>query len=436
MIQVTEYARITTSSASKPSLSCGIVSKATFDWLLDIVALWKGSNPVAIIDGHETIKLGSYVGFLQSPSGESIEVLPKTGIGQTESLRARKLLQKMLNAALNVTPNQAGPASLLRSQQPLHEWIMSKFLNELHDLVSKGIRFDYERVEEESPYIRGQLRVDLQQRQPPGRGHLFQIRHDIFTPNRLENRLLKTALEYVRIICKSSENWRLANELSHRLIGIPTEPVPRISIQKWSHTKLMTSYETVFPWCELILEKLNPDFQNGSHKGISLLFPMERLFEKYVEKSLEKQLKKGQVLKPQASEQSLVKHTPYGFHEPISMFKLIPDLILRDDSKTQILDVKWKILDQSALDGNEKYGISQPDLYQLYTYGHKYQDGKGHMMLIYPYHDKLTKPLPPFYLSNELALWVVPFNLEEQLLIAGDWINYFKLNSTLTAETK
>ncbi|WP_407692657.1 5-methylcytosine restriction system specificity protein McrC [Psychrobacter sanguinis] len=37
----------------------------------------------------------------------------------------------------------------------------------------------------------------VQLRQPAGRDHLFHISHDIYQPNRLENRLIKSALDYI-----------------------------------------------------------------------------------------------------------------------------------------------------------------------------------------------------------------------------------------------
>lgn len=425
MIQVREYGRITTVEGATQSLDCCVVSSATFEWIQDLATSWKGSDAVAAINGRHSLKLGSYVGFLQSPTGESIEILPKTNMGIEDPQAARKVLQRMLVTALGVKPREAGAADLMRIRQPLHEWIFSQFLHELQALVSRGLRFDYERTQEESRFIRGQLEIARQQRQPPGREHLFHISHDIFSPNRLENRLLKTALEYVCFVCKDSENWRLAHELSHRLAEVPVEAAPLQSLYQWKSNKLMQAYETVRPWCELILEKLNPNFQQGMHKGISLLFPMEQLFEKYVEASLTKNLAAGTRLKSQACSEYLLRHTPINSEITGNMFQLKPDLLLQSIVGNQVLDAKWKLVNQEAFMGGEKYGISQGDLYQLFAYGHKYQNGNGHMMLIYPKHDNFDHALPPFYYSDELAVWAVPFCLESASLVEGDWQESF-----------
>ena len=425
MHQVREYARITTDSALTPSLDCAVVSPATLDWLQDLAGRWSEGSPIAMINGHRSLKLGSYVGFLQSPTGEAIEILPKTGLGVEDPVMARRILQRMLMASLGIKPRTAGAASLLRMPEPLHEWIFSQFLAELQSLVSRGLRFDYQRVNEESRFVRGQLRLDQQQRQAPGRQHLFHISHDVFSADRLENRLLKTALSYVLTCCKSPENWRLANELSHLMDEIPATNEPLRLLPLWQSNKLMQIYDSVRPWCALILERLNPNFQKGHHRGIALLFPMEQLFERYVEVSLRRSHSLGSRLKPQPGSQYLLQHKLDGTDIAGSMFQLKPDLLLKSAFGDQVFDTKWKLLDERAANTEQKYNIAQSDLYQMFAYGHKYQNGSGHMMLIYPRHERFNDPLPVFWYSDSLALWVVPFCLETSSLISGEWEQYF-----------
>ena len=77
-----------------------------------------------------------------------------------------------------------------------------------------------------------------------------------------------------------------------------------------------------------------------------------------------------------------------------------------------MLDTKWKLLDQSLGGTKEKYGLSQPDFYQLFAYGHRYLPAEGEMQLIYPSTVRFNRPLPAFAFSPRLKLRVVPFHLE------------------------
>ena len=81
-----------------------------------------------------------------------------------------------------------------------------------------------------------------------------------------------------------------------------------------------------------------------------------------------------------------------------------------------ILDTKWKLIDQNAKydNGNvdNKAGISQGDMYQMFAYGHKYlKEGKGKLVLIYPKWINFVKE-ECFVLDDDLNLEVFPFNLD------------------------
>lgn len=427
MQQVREYATLTTDTRATRSLDCGVVSEATMDWLVDLGNRSNSKEPVLWLDQRRIVKLGSHVGYLRSPTGEAIEILPKTGLGQENPERARRVLQSMLQSALSLPAREIGAAELLRMNTPIHEWIFSQFLQQLSNLMSRGLRFHYEDVEDEGRYLLGQLQLARQLRQPPGKSHLFHIKHALFTPNRIENRLLKTALEYVRLQANTTENWRLANELSHRLEEIPAILNPLMALPHWQDSKLMQPYQAVHPWCQLILEQLNPNFQKGLHEGIALLLPMDKLFEKHVEACLRCSLPVGAQLIGQAASRYLLTHQPADKPQAERWFQLKPDLLLRSGSYFQVLDTKWKLLDQLANTSEHKYKISQSDLYQLYAYGEAYLGGSGDMMLIYPKHTGFDSPLPVFTFGDSLRLWAVPFCLETESLVPGEWVQFFPL---------
>lgn len=424
MIQVREYGTLTCDPEATASIDRGIVSPSTFDWLLGLQSSWKSSTSLLHQEGRHLLKLDSCVGFLQSPSGESIEILPKTQMErptQTELRSLRQLLRKMVLSTLRLKPREAGRASLRVLESPIHEWILSCFLAELATLVRKGLRSDYLRVEEESRFVRGRLEMTKQLRQRPDRAHWFHLRHDIFSPESVENRLLKTAVSYTLQLTKDSRNWQLASELAHLLQELPSYRNPLRHLPKWRSSKLMKAYSAVRPWCELVLEKFNPGFQQGHRKGVALLFPMFRLFEDYVGRVLQRQLPPSCSLTTQASGQFLVQHQPPGSEEVKSWFQLRPDFLLKSPEGVSLLDAKWKLLQVSS----GHYGLSQSDMFQLFAYGHRYMKGRGHMMLIYPAHQGFLQPPARLSMEEELHCWLVPFDLERECLVEGEWERYF-----------
>ncbi|MFM5229848.1 McrC family protein [Aeromonas media] len=415
-ITVREFASLTTGPVETPTLVRAHISQDDFDWLCspsdgtdaDVSALARLVDP-------QTLKLDNYVGVIELPSGQLIEILPKTASDGDDPSQGRRLLRQMLECALDLPPREVSEAVLQSFDAPLSEWVMARFLAALQHLVKRGVRSDYLRIEGEERFLRGQLDMVHQMRRPPGRAHHFALRYDLYLPDRAENRLLKLALVQVAAATQQPESWRLAQELRHLLAEVPASRDVAGDFRQWRDDRLMAHYRDVRPWCELILQRIMPMALRGEWRGISLLFPMEKLFERYVEADLRRQLLPGTTLRSQASSQSLCTH------QGKPMFELRPDLLLIHGEQRWVLDAKWKRLDGANREG--KYGLSQSDLYQLFAYGHKYLDGQRDqrdLVLIYPAWEHFKAPLAPFCFDmenrdndNRLRLWVLPFELGE-----------------------
>lgn len=414
LVTIREYAQLAT-NAVEPSLDKAQISDTAFNWLCELSAGFNRSGATLLqVEGRQSLKWDSYVGVLETPCGTRLEILPKHFEEGDCVKQSRALLRKMIQAALSLKPRQVSVTGLELFDAPLTEWVMGQFLGELDLLVKRGVRFDYQRIEEEQRFLRGQLNVVAQMRQPPGRQHHFQIRHDVFLPNRAENRLLKLALEHVAKTTQDAANWRLANELRSLLAEVPVSKHVNADLRAWSRDRLMAHYQAVKPWCELILNQQMPIAVAGQAQGMSMLFPMERLFERYVETMLRSQLLPVAQLKSQAASQYLCRDA-IG-----QIFRLKPDLLIDTPEQRWILDTKWKRLQASQREKN--YQLSQSDFYQLFAYGHKYRRGDEvpRLVLIYPCWAGLQASLPAFDFGAGMSLWVLPFDLHTDRLVDAD----------------
>ena len=145
---------------------------------------------------------------------------------------------------------------------------------------------------------------------------------------------------------------------------------------------------------------------------------MEILFEKYVANCSRRDIKAPWQLTAQASSKYMVNDRG----DLKSRFQLNPDLLISKERKNyHILDTKWKLISSNK----NSFSIEQDDIYQLFAYGHKYLNGCGDMMLIYPKHHQFEIPLECFYLAEELRLWAIPFCIETDKVVIGEWIERF-----------
>lgn len=408
-ITVREYARLTTDYVKSPSLDRVQISPETFK---ELCALNNqkptGHAQLIRVCNEKILTVCNYVGILQIPQGICIEILPKTGADNSLEaiVHERKLLIKMLNVVTNLPFQKNEAANISCFASPLQEWIIHRFLKELHKLYQKGICLKYNYIAEERPFLRGRLDIGKQIVQPPQRMHRLHIRHMLFSPDRAEHRLLRSALDRCLAVTREYTNIRLGMPL--RLLFADIRPSYNLAadFQQWDFARHMAHYQAIRPWCELVLGQNMPFALKGDWRGISMLFPMEKLFEQYVCICLRRQLVSGATLSAQVSHRHLCTL------EDIPRFILRPDISILFNHYHWLLDTKWKRLSLEKIN----WGISPQDMYQLFAYGHQYLNGKGDIALIYPAHSNCPTISAPFRFSDSLNLWVLTYDLDRDIL--------------------
>lgn len=414
LVTVREHARLTTGPLAETSLDRAGVPASAFDWLCREASRFRaGGAALAQLESRQWLRLDHYVGVIETPCGTRIEILPKHVDADMAVAAARAVFRRMLRHGLQLPVRDVGPASLHTVDAPVDEWIMQQFLQALDALVHRGLRNDYHPVAASLRFLRGRLQLARQLRQPPGRQPRFAVEHQVFDADRAENRLLATALDKVAGRVRHADHWRLAMELRHRLAAIPRSQQVRADFRSWRGDRLMSDYAALRPWCELILGEMNPLAGLGAWRGRSLLFPMEKLFERYVGACLRAQLPAAAKLTAQASGHWLCHADALG------RFRLRPDFVIEHRGERLLLDAKWKLLD--AADAAHNYGLSQADFYQLFAYGQRYLGGRGRMALVYPQTPRFQQPLPRFHFDAQLSLDVLPLDLESGCL-PGSWL--------------
>ena len=369
--------------------------------------------------GREQLKVQNYVGVIQTRKGTHIEILPKLA-RHTEPAIARELLVRML-VELQDSPFRTGMISSLNAHKmPLFELLMRQFLGHVMDIVHKGIVRTYVERTDNLVYLRGKLELAEQTRMNAARAGVFHCTYDEYAVDRPINRLIKGALEVVSRLSQDARNTQLCREALYAFDEVPATSNVVQDFRNMRRDRLMQHYLPALPSCRMILERMNPLTKAGDRKAISMLFPMERVFEDYVAAKLAWQFA-GWRLRTQVAGKSLVQQ-----HRDRKIFALRPDLLLDNNNRKIVADTKWKLLDQA--DRANKYGISQADIYQLFAYCKKYlyDQTTRIVILIYPLSERFDQPLEPFWYSeNDEVLYVMPYDLQKDELVTGAYGELF-----------
>ena len=344
----------------------------------------------------KVLQAQNYVGVIQTKDGTTIEILPK--IKKLENEESKNILINMLKTLKNSPFKHFNTANLRATKMPLLEIFISMFLEELTKLVQKGIKSDYVQKEENLKFLKGKLKISEQIKQNSVHKERFFIEYQEFSSNRVENRLIKTTLQYLYKKSKLNKNQQRIREFLFVFDEVEISHNIKIDFEKVKINRQMKDYEQVLLWCKTFLFENSFSPYKGNDIAFALLFDMNLLFESYVYDYLRKN-GKFENIKNQHKKHHLAYENGKG------KFSLKPDMVI--DEGRIILDTKWKIL---SLDKSNQ-GISQSDMYQLYAYGKKYKSEK--LYLIFPKDEVVKENLYHYYEDEKLPLKILFFDVEE-----------------------
>ena len=343
----------------------------------------------------KVLQAQNYVGVIQTKDGTTIEILPKIKNATTE--KSKDILIKMLKTLKNSPFKNLSVANLKSSKIPLFEIFISMFLEELTVLVRNGIKSDYISKEENLKFLKGKLKISEQIKYNTIHKERFFVQYEEFISNRVENRLIKTTLQFLYNKSKLNKNQQRIREFLFVFDEIEISHNIKTDFSKIKLNRQMKDYEQVLLWCKTFLFENSFSPYKGNDIAFALLFDMNLLFESFVYSYLKKSSNFQDI-----KSQDRTHHLAY--ENGIGRFRLKPDIVI--NSGKIIADTKWKILSEDKAYN----GVLQDDMYQLYAYGTKY-DNCEKIYLIYPFDELIIKNSYNYFKNKELKLDILFFDV-------------------------
>mgnify|MGYP003407137921 FL=1 len=343
----------------------------------------------------KVLQAQNYVGVIQTKDGTTIEILPKIKNATTE--KSKDILIKMLKTLKNSPFKNLSVANLKSSKIPLFEIFISMFLEELAKLVRNGIKSDYISKEENLKFLKGKLKISEQIKYNTIHKERFFVQYEEFISNRVENRLIKTTLQFLYNKSKLNKNQQRIREFLFVFDEIEISHNIKTDFSKIKLNRQMKDYEQVLLWCKTFLLENSFSPYRGNDVAFALLFDMNLLFESFVYSYLKKSSNFQDI-----KSQDRTHHLAY--ENGIGRFRLKPDIVINGGKI--IADTKWKILSEDKAYN----GVLQDDMYQLYAYGTKY-DNCEKIYLIYPFDELIIKNSYNYFKNKELKLDILFFDV-------------------------
>lgn len=389
-----------------------------------------------LCDHHRFLRARQMVGVIAA-HGCSLEVLPKVDpLGAAEdagTVRAR--LVHMLDVSLGLGLSTGEASAIAHRADSLLEVFIALFTERLLAQVRGGLPRLYCAQEDDLRALRGRLNVARQFTVNAVRPDRLACRFDALDADVPLMQILKACVLLLVRHARSADTQRKLAELRFLLADVrdvsraalPWRQV-RIdrSSRRWRALLDLARLLLCGRWQQTHAEARAPD-------GVTLLFPMNDLFERYVAVQLRRALS-GTGLDVVAQGGFAHCLGPWNDGGPVvgDSHPTRPDILVKaGDRVVAVLDTKWK---------HPEKGVSHADLYQMMAYARLYACSR--LILLYPAvpgqltDDVDTRGIPPgpdrldiatvsldhrpADIQNSLRrLLVAPTRRDERLLLGG-----------------
>lgn len=338
-----------------------------------------------LCDHHRHLTARQAVGVVAA-RGCSLEVLPKVdpALPDEKAATVRARLVHMLDVALGLGLSTGEAAAMARDADSLLDIFIALFAERLLAEVRRGLPRQYRACEDDLRALRGRLDVVRQFTHHAVRPDRLACRFDELASDTALMRVMKACVLLCARHARGAGTQRKLAELRFLLADVADVP-PKLL--RWDDVRIdRTSrrWKALLDLARLLLGARwqQTHVQGGAPDGISLLFPMNELFERYVAEQMRRALApRGLEVVAQGGLQYCLG--PWQPEEACraTVFRTKPDLIVRRAGRAvAVIDTKWKMLAADPLDG--KGGIDQADVYQLMAYARVYMCDR--VMLLYP----------------------------------------------------
>ncbi|NIF89421.1 hypothetical protein [Burkholderia sp. Cy-637] len=342
------------------------------------------------------VRIGSVSRAGSLADGLAMEILPKVwgvdvepgaesaGTRAASIGAARRALLRMLAFANGLPISELDMAPQSVADVTLLDLFVRSFLREALRVAKGGLLTRYVEAIDDLNALRGRILLAETERLIATRPGLYRCAHDELIIDNPYNQVLLAAIEICRSRILKASTARLWGEARAFFSGVSFVRMRAHQVAALKRGRETVRYGEALRWAELLLGLLSPSLAAGTSDAPALLFNMEALFERWVERHERGNAPEGVLVRFKGVSRDLarVEHDRVVAGTLVSSsgrtrsaFRLMPDVLLWCEgedldtgSPTAIVDAKWKVLDPRRRD----WGVDENDAHQILAYLTRY----------------------------------------------------------------
>lgn len=322
---------------------------------------YSDANDIRIIDinnkgifkwGNRYIIPQQWVGVISLP-GLSLEILPKISDSYDE-LFIKETLLMMFKVAHDIPTKKNIKAKVNFTKNGLIEILISNYLDKIEFYIREGLLYSYCKVTKNLTAVKGSIDFARQINKNILNPTRFICKYSKFDIDNNVNQIIKYTMCEMKRVSRDSNNLRKL-----KILSLYFEQVSNINSQVANNIRIQINSSNVrikeiIEYGKLFLDGYSVNISNGNNHISSMLFDMNKVFEKFIYKSYKKIV--GSNVFYQSGNNYLITDKS----GKIKKIKLKPDMLINTKKGFKIVvDTKWKIIKSFA---------KESDVYQMNAY--------------------------------------------------------------------
>ncbi|WP_225539089.1 McrC family protein [Empedobacter stercoris] len=326
---------------------------------------------------HKGIRFGNYVGVIQV-GGLTIEILPKAYNNENADKNLwQNVLLNMLKVCKKIQVESVSETQLKKHYHSILDVYFELYLSEVERLVKKGLIKKYRKNQSNQNTLKGKLLFAQNIQKNVVHKERFFCEHQVYDKDHLIHQILHRGL----IILKNLINENLQDKLNRILIEF--EEYQKLNItqthfENLSFTRKNEVYRKSIDIAKMVILNYSPNLNSGKDNMLTLLFDMNKLWEEYIYRILNKH-------KPINYNVSFQNSDKFWENKSIR-----PDIVVSNNIEKFIIDTKWKIV--------ESNNPSDNDLKQMFVYNLHWNSSKS--LLLYPQINQIDSEFGNFHFKH------------------------------------
>lgn len=297
-----------------------------FDRLLDFTESnrFPVMREILLPDGRKALNPARYAGIITLKDGTQIELMPQICADQDENaVVSKSMLLYMLDSMNEMPIRKVDELYFKKEQLNIFEICVRMFTDEVLNVVRNGLKQTYVPYQGNETFVKGKTLYSEHAKRNFAHKEKFYVEYDVFSINRAENRLIKTALKKLDKLSTNTLNRKKIGMLLMSLDGVDDSPNIFRDFKAVIEDRSMNKYFNALKWCRLfLLNQGTTTFFAGGKVSYAMLFPIDKLFCGCIATSLRKQIdrEKYYFMTPEKITNSLSNTTLDLNMEPVSNF--------------------------------------------------------------------------------------------------------------------